>query len=147
MSTENTTKITNSVFISRLVELLGTDKPAEIGRKLEIDYQSAKNYLSGRKPSADVLERIVEKTNVSLNWLLMGSGPKYIKDDVFDLERSVERHADWTDVINEWYEFEGTTMPETSGASFMGGWQSFDKRQKLDAIRDFKRFLDLIKND
>ena len=147
MSTENTTKVTNSIFISRLVELLGTDKPAEIGRKLEIDYQSAKNYLSGRKPSAEVLERIVEKTNVSLNWLLMGSGPKYIKDDVFDLERSVERHSDWTDVINEWYEFEGATMPETSGASFMGGWKSFDKRQKLDAIRDFKRFLDLIRND
>lgn len=147
MSSENSTIITNSLFISRLVELLGTNKPAEIGRKLEIDYQSAKNYLSGRKPNAEVLERIVEKTDVSLNWLLLGHGPKYIKDEAFDLERSIERHDDWTDVLRDWYDFEGNIMPNTQGASFMGGWKSFDKRQKIDAIRDFKKFLDMIKDE
>ncbi len=147
MSTENPTKNSNLLFISRLVELLGSDKPAIIGRKLEIDYQSAKNYLSGRKPNADILERIVEKTNVSLNWLLMGHGPKYVKDEAFDLERTIERHDAWTDVLRDWYEFEGATMPNTQGASFMGGWKSFDKQQKIDAIRDFKKFLDLIRDE
>jgi len=146
MSTNSSTKNSNSLFISRLVELFGTNKPADIGRKLDIDYQSAKNYLSGRKPNADVLEKIVERTDVSLNWLLLGTGPKFLRNE-FDLERSVDLHDDWLDVIDEWYQFEGETMPDTMGASFMGGWKSFDKQQKIDAITDFKRFLDRIKDD
>jgi len=146
MSSENSTKETNLAFIFRLKELFGTDEPAVIQRKLGVNYQSAKNYLHGRKPNSEVLEKIVEVTDVSLNWLLLGQGPKYLREE-FDLERSIENHDNWLDVMQEWYEFEGETMPETMGASFMGGWKSFDKREKAEALRDFKRFLDLIKND
>jgi hypothetical protein len=146
MSSENSTKETNSAFISRFRELFGTNEPAVIQRKLGVNYQSAKNYLHGRKPNADVLERIVEVTDVSLNWLLMGQGPMFLRDE-FDLERSIAVHDDWMGVIKDWYEFEGGEMPDTQGASFMGGWRSFDRRQKADAIRDFKAFLDRIKDD
>ena len=145
MSTENVTKNTNSVFVQRFIELFGTDEPAEIRRKLQIDYSSAKNYLAGRKPNAEVLEKIVEVTDVSLNWLLMGQGPKYLREE-FDLDRSVEVHDDWLNVIRDWYVFEGREMPDTSGASFMGGWNSFSRQQKIDAIRDFKTFLDRLAN-
>lgn len=142
MSSKKPTEIQNPLFIGRFVELLG-DKPAEIGRKLNVDYQSAKNYLNGRKPNAEVLERIVEVTGVSLNWLLMGQGTKFLQEE-FDLERSVERNGTWHDVINEWYVYEGRRPPEEIGASFMGGWDRFTKDEKLAAIRDYKLVLDRL---
>lgn len=141
MSSNNSTKIINIEFISRLVELFGTDKPADIGRKLKVDYQSAKNYLHGRKPNAEVLERVVEVTDVSLNWLLMGQGPKYLREE-FDVERSIQIHDDWPDVMQDWYAFEGGQMPDTMGASFMGGWKGFTMEEKVAALRDFKMLLD-----
>lgn len=147
MSSENPTKESNIVFISRLKELFGTDEPAVIQRKLGVNYQSAKNYLHGRKPNAEVLEKIVEVTDVSLNWLLMGQGPKYVGATGFDIGYAIDRNEDWRDALTEWFEFEGRTMPDTTGASFMGGWQSFDRRQKIDALIDFKRFLDKIKDE
>lgn len=143
MSSETSTKNTNHAFISRLVELCGSDEPAIIRRKLGVDYQSAKNYLLGRKPNAEVLEKIVEVTNVSLNWLLMGQGAKYLKD-TFDLERTIDLHDDWRDVLSEWYEYEGRPVPDTLGASFMGGWKSLNKKERVAAITDYKNVLDRL---
>ncbi len=65
-------------YSERLSEALGTAEPAEIGRRLGISYQAAKNYLEGRLPSAEVLTLIAEQTDYSLNWLLTGSGPKKV---------------------------------------------------------------------
>lgn len=147
MSSENSTKKTDSAFILRLKEFFGTDEPAIIQRKIGVNYQSAKNYLLGRKPNAEVLEKIVEVTDVSLNWLLMGQGPKFVGTTGFDIGYAIDRNEDWRDALGEWYDFEGRPMPDTMGASFMGGWKSFDRKQKIDALTDFKKFLDLIKDD
>lgn len=141
MSSENSTKETQSTFISRLEELFNTNEPSQLQRKLGVTYQSAKNYLTGRKPNAEVLEKIVEVTDVSLNWLLMGQGPKYLRDE-FSLERTIELHDDWYDVMREWYEFEGREMPEDLGAGFMKGWSGLSPAEKADAIRDLKRLVD-----
>ena len=144
MSSEKTTTVENSVFVSRLVELFGTRKPAEIGRKLNIDYQTAKNYLGGRKPNAEVLEKIVEVTDVSLNWLLMGQGPKFLREE-FDVERAVALNDDWFEVMTDWYKFEKRSMPsDGTGVSFMGGWKSLgSSAEKAKAIRDLKTLWDL----
>ena len=149
MSTEISTKVTPASFVERFIDLLGTREPSEVQRKLEIDYQSAKNYLGGRKPKADVLEKIVEKTNVSLNWLLMGQGPKFAVDDsVFDLDRSLEKHDDWRPVLEDWFMFEGRKLPDDFlGANLMAGWRRFEGPQKKAALTELKKLLDISLKD
>jgi hypothetical protein len=82
MSNNISTKVSTETFVERFIDLFETNQPAEIQRKLGIDYQSAKNYLGGRKPKAEVLELIAEKTGVCINWLLSGKGPKFLPDSV-----------------------------------------------------------------
>jgi hypothetical protein len=82
MSNKISTKVSTETFVERFIDLFETNQPAEIQRKLGIDYQSAKNYLGGRKPKAEVLELIAEKTGVCINWLLSGKGPKFLPDSV-----------------------------------------------------------------
>lgn len=137
-----------SDFGKRLKEVFGNATNQQIADKIGVTAPAVQNYVNGRVPDADKLFTISAVTNCNLHWLITGQGAKYlpeVKD--FDIEYAIENHDDWVDVVKEWYEFEGQEMPETMGASFMGGWKSFDKRQKIDAITDFKRFLDRIKDD
>ncbi len=69
----------NTEFVARFVEACGTNEPARIQRLLNISYQTAKNYLLGRLPQADVLITIAERTSCSLDWLLTGRGKKIIE--------------------------------------------------------------------
>lgn len=78
MSTIVETKVKGEDFPNRLVEACGTSEPARIGRMLEVSYQTAKNYLEGRLPAAEVLITIASTTGVSLNWLLTGEGMKFM---------------------------------------------------------------------
>ena len=41
-------------------------------------YQSVRNYLKGRLPSAEVLITISNKTLCSIDWLLTGRGKKFL---------------------------------------------------------------------
>lgn len=51
---------------------------ADVARKLQVPHPTARNYVQGgRLPAADILIRIAEETNVSLDWLLLGQGSKY----------------------------------------------------------------------
>ena len=47
---------------------------AEIARRLELPHATVRNYFQGRMPAPDVLIKIANETNVSLNWLLTGKG-------------------------------------------------------------------------
>jgi transcriptional regulator with XRE-family HTH domain len=78
-------------YVERLTETLQTSEPAEIGRRLGISYQAAKNYLEGRLPSAEVLAIIAEQTDYSLNWLLTGKGAKKVAAENDAGEPSAER--------------------------------------------------------
>lgn len=69
-------------FIERLTEVCGTSEPAKIQRLLDISYQAAKNYLQGRLPDSYVLRTIAERTPYSINWLLTGSGEKFVSGTV-----------------------------------------------------------------
>ena len=73
---------------------------ADVARKLQVPHPTARNYVQeGRLPAADILIRIKEETNVSLDWLLTGNGPKYIAEDSYSglpvhLRREVKRVAE-----------------------------------------------------
>lgn len=133
-------------FGKRFKQAFGDAKNYLIARKLGSSDSAVKNYVDGRVPPAEMLLRIRELTYCNLDWLLTGEGSQFVGGErVFNIERSIELHDDWRAVIDDWYEFEGRPMPmpETMGASFMGGWNSFDKNQKIAALTDFKNFLDL----
>lgn len=69
----------NAGFIRRFIEACGTSRPAEISRLLDIPYQSAKNYLNGRLPTAAILVSISDSTACSIDWLLTGRGKKFLE--------------------------------------------------------------------
>jgi hypothetical protein len=79
MSSKKSKKSENFLFVERFVEVCGSNQPNEIARLLNISYQAAKNYLQGRLPDTKVLVAISEKTSYSLNWLLTGTGEKFMK--------------------------------------------------------------------
>ncbi len=78
MSRSVSPKIENHEFVVRLIEVCGTAQSSELARMLNISYQAAKNYLSGRIPDAKILRRIADRTPYSLHWLLTGTGDKFV---------------------------------------------------------------------
>lgn len=71
----------NHPFIDRFIEVCGSDEPTEIKQLLNISYQAAKNYLSGRLPNAATLIKIADRTHCSIDWLLTGRGEKFVGRD------------------------------------------------------------------
>lgn len=138
---------TFSPFGKRIVEAYGKGDRVGLANLLGFKTtQGLYKVLNGKAElSFNKLIRFRDYTKCSLDWLLTGEGSKYLHKQ-FDLEYSIDHHDDWRDVINEWYEFDGlpNPMPDTMGASFMGGWQSFDLKQKVAAITDFRNFLDTL---
>ncbi len=94
-------------FSIRFIEVCGSDRPAIIKRLLNISYQAAKNYLSGRIPDAQVLLKIAQNTEYSIHWLLTGRGKKFIEaenhQDTPILSRQIEASVRriCVEVINE----------------------------------------------
>ncbi len=65
-------------FSKRLLEAFN-DIPAGIARKLKTNNATVMPYVKGeRLPIAEMLIEIHNQTGVSLNWLLMGKGRKFI---------------------------------------------------------------------
>src|SRR5476651_1754525 len=72
--------VKNRAFVARFIEACGTSEPAKVQRLLDIPYQTAKNYLQGRLPQADMLISISHHTSCSVDWLLTGRGKKFLED-------------------------------------------------------------------
>lgn len=68
----------NQDFIDRFVEACGSTRPSDIHQLLGIRYQTVRNYLHGRLPSAEKLILISDRTSCSIDWLLTGRGKKFI---------------------------------------------------------------------
>lgn len=66
-----------SEFQDRLARIFDFGTMAEIARRLDLPHATIRNYFGGRLPSPEVLIKIAEATNVSLNWLLTGKGEMY----------------------------------------------------------------------
>jgi len=64
-------------FEDRLKQAFGFATMAAIARRLGIPHATVRNYVRGRMPAPDVLIKIANETNVSLNWLLIGSGEMF----------------------------------------------------------------------
>lgn len=78
MSSKGIIKKANNDFVARLIEVCGSEQPADVARILKVSYQAAKNYLNGRLPDSSVLLSIAEKMPYSVHWLLTGEGDKFV---------------------------------------------------------------------
>ncbi|MBC7901065.1 MAG: helix-turn-helix domain-containing protein [Saprospiraceae bacterium] len=67
-------------FEDRLKQAFGFATMAAIARRLGIPHATIRNYFRGRMPAPDVLIKIANETNVSLNWLLIGTGEMLAAD-------------------------------------------------------------------
>lgn len=86
-------------FKERLEQAFGYATMAQIARRLGIPHATVRNYFGGRLPAPEVLIKIANETNVSLNWLLIGTGEMYAgMPKNFDLgtilEQSIEDMID-----------------------------------------------------
>ncbi len=69
----------------------------EIAERLGIPYTTLKNYVSGRRDfPVEVLIQIANLTNCSLNWLLIGTGPKFVQ---VEIEENDENAKDLSDEV------------------------------------------------
>lgn len=64
-------------FQERLSSAFGNASMAEIARRINAPHATVRNYFQGRMPAPEVLIKIANETNVSLNWLLLGTGEMF----------------------------------------------------------------------
>lgn len=83
MSSDKSTTVENSQFIDRFIEVCESDKAVKIKQLLNISDQAARNYLSGRLPTPEILLTIADQTPYSIHWLLTGRGRKFV-DHAFE---------------------------------------------------------------
>lgn len=82
-------------FIERLKLAFGHGSMADIARRLELPHATIRNYFGGRLPAPDVLIKIANETNVSLNWLLLGTGDMYVRGgEPLDLGKLIDRRIE-----------------------------------------------------
>jgi len=68
---------TDKAFQERLGRIFDYGSMADIARRLSLPHATVRNYFGGRLPAPEVLIKIADVTNVSLNWLLTGKGEMY----------------------------------------------------------------------
>ncbi|MBK9215674.1 MAG: helix-turn-helix domain-containing protein [Chloracidobacterium sp.] len=100
----------------------------------------------GDTRGVDIGRFIENKITELIDEKLAGTGREAIRDlgtiDEFDVEAAVQRLNDPQAVMQEWFRHEGREYPEDYGIAFFRGWESFNSRQKAEAVRDAKRVLD-----
>lgn len=76
----------NKTGIARRIKELREERFQENEKKcatfLGIKYTTYRDYESGRSSKVDVLEKIALKFGVSLDWLILGRGAKYVEGGV-----------------------------------------------------------------
>ena len=77
-------------FKQRLRQAFDFATMAVIARRIGVPHATVRNYFQGRLPAPDVLIKIANETNVSLNWLLTGKGPMYAEASGLDLGKLFE---------------------------------------------------------
>ena len=60
---------------TRLGVIVGTNT-AKFALMIAENRRTIDNYLKGRMPRREFLKRLAERTNININWLLAGKGPK-----------------------------------------------------------------------
>jgi transcriptional regulator with XRE-family HTH domain len=67
----------SETFSDRLSRAFDFATMAEIARRIGAPHATVRNYFHGRLPAPEVLMKIANETNVSLNWLLTGKGEMF----------------------------------------------------------------------
>jgi len=79
-------------FAHRLRQAFDFGTMAAIARRIGVPHATVRNYFGGRLPAPEVLIKIANETNVSLNWLLVGKGPMYVDNSQnLDLGRILDK--------------------------------------------------------
>lgn len=87
--------VNDANFSRRLSETFGGATMAEIARRIGVPHATIRNYFQGRLPAPDVLIKIANETNVSLNWLLSGAGEMYLSGhEPLNFDKMLERKID-----------------------------------------------------
>ena len=82
-------------FQDRLKKMFNYASMADIARIIEVPHATVRNYFAGRLPAPEVLIKIANATNISLNWLLLGQGEMYAgKRRRLDINRLLEDKID-----------------------------------------------------
>jgi transcriptional regulator with XRE-family HTH domain len=68
----------NKAFSERLAQAFDYARMSDIARRIGVPHATVRNYFHGRMPAPEVLIKIAEETNVSLNWLLTGVGDMFL---------------------------------------------------------------------
>jgi len=80
------------LFSSRLSEAFEFATMADVARRIGVPHATIRNYFQGRMPAPEVLIKIANVTNVSLNWLLSGTGAMYLSGrEPLNFDRMIER--------------------------------------------------------
>lgn len=73
-------------LFNRITEAFGTDNGAEIGRKLKLSKNLVYRWRDGLGiPTSETFLEIFKCTGVSLHWLMIGEGEKYVGASVTDV--------------------------------------------------------------
>ena len=106
-------------------EMFATDAaPIEIGRFLE-------------SKIGEMIDRKLSAINMQIDEL----GSIDIAPE-FDVEAAVTRSGDPQTIMNEWFIYEGRSVPSDYGVVFFRGWETFSIEERAAALRDAKRMLD-----
>ena len=126
-------------FQDRLARIFDYGTMAEIARRLDLPHATIRNYFGGRLPSPEVLIKIADATNVSLNWLLTGKGEMYAgKPKGLDIGIVLEeRIAEIVDrKLSERFEPGARKAADGDEAA-----RAFDVREAIEKHRDPNRVM------
>ena len=85
----------DKTFSIRLSEAFGFASMADIARRIGVPHATIRNYFQGRLPAPDVLIKIANETNVSLNWLLTGNGEMYVTGrEPINFDKMIDRRIE-----------------------------------------------------
>ncbi|HMQ03132.1 MAG TPA: helix-turn-helix domain-containing protein [Pyrinomonadaceae bacterium] len=104
----------NDDFVYRLRRTFDFASMAAIARRIGVPHATVRNYFQGRVPAPDVLIKIANETDVSLNWLLSGTGEMYLRGkEPINLDRIIEDRI--TAVVDRIISERGISVAEDLG--------------------------------
>lgn len=112
------------------------------------------DMYGGQRPPIGLGKFIEERIAEIVDQRIAASGKDDIKElksvdfrNAFDVESAVLSFDDPQLVMGEWFRHEGRDYPQDYGIVFFRGWETFSPADKVDAVRDAKKVLDLALRD
>jgi len=120
----------NTDFKARLQELIGDEKPFPWASRIGLTPGVFNRmWNEGVIPKGDSLALIAEKTGVSLDWLVMGKGPKCITEQSHGVAEPAHLYADTADLDKEY-----VLVPRYNVKVSAGGGSIVESEQVVDHL-------------